>query len=85
MCQAALTIDPDVQLHAEIRLLSFARLMHLGVARLLLVFGRARRGDQRRVHDSAAGKLHTAGLQQPPHLGEEPFTQLVLLKQALEF
>ena len=38
MCQAALTIDPNVQLHAEMPLLSFARLMHLGVARLLLVF-----------------------------------------------
>lgn len=27
----------------------------------------------------------TAGLQHPPHLGEEPFTQPVLLKQAPEF
>ncbi|CAM2157632.1 hypothetical protein PT2222_420044 [Paraburkholderia tropica] len=85
MCQAALTIDPDVQLHAEIPLLAFARLMHLRVARLLLVLGRAGGGDQRRVHDGAARKLHTAGLQHPPHLGEEPLTQLVLLKQAPEF
>src|SRR2546421_9013672 len=47
--QAALTVRPDVQLHAEVPLVTLLALVHLRVAALLLVLGRRWRRDQRGI------------------------------------
>ena len=52
-----LAVDTDVRLHAEIPLIAFLRLMHLGVALPSPVLGRGRRGDDRRIHDGACANL----------------------------
>ena len=51
--QAAFDIDTNVRLHAEVPLISFARLVHLRVARLVLVLRRRWRVDDRRIEDRA--------------------------------
>ena len=43
MDQTRLGVDADVSLHAEMPVVAFLRLMHLGVAGLGLVLGRRRR------------------------------------------
>jgi hypothetical protein len=80
--QAALAVHPDMQLRAEVPLLAFAGLVHLRVARLLLILRRARRADDRGVHDGAALQRHAAGLQHPADFGKQLLAQFVRLKQA---
>lgn len=48
--QAALAACTNVQLHAEIPLLTLAGLVHLGVARLVRALGRAGRTNDAGVH-----------------------------------
>ena len=82
--QAAVTVHPDVHLHAEVPLLALLALMHLRVAALLLVLGRRRCRDQRGIDDGAPGELHAVGQQQLAHLGEQRRADLVLLQQVAE-
>ena len=79
--QAALAVHPDVQLHAEIPLLTLAGLMHLRVSRLVCILGRAGRANDGGVYDGAGVELESSGLQLLSHLGKQGLAQLVVIKQ----
>ena len=49
--QAGRHVHAHVSLHAEVPVVPFLRLVHLGIALLVAIFRRRRRGDQCRVHD----------------------------------
>jgi hypothetical protein len=53
-------VHANVYLHAEVPLLAFAGLMHLGIALLVGVLGRAGRADDRGVYDRAGTHLQAA-------------------------
>ncbi len=59
----------DMNLHADVPLLAFARLLHLGIARLRRILRRAGRSNDRRVDNRAR-------LQQQPLLGEQRLHRL---------
>jgi hypothetical protein len=46
-------VDTDVRLHAEVPLVALLGLVHLRIALAVAVLGRARRADDRRIHDRA--------------------------------
>ena len=48
--EARFGIHADVGLHAKVPLVALLGLVHLGVARLVLVLGRRRRGNDGGVH-----------------------------------
>src|SRR5688572_32079965 len=52
----------DMQLHAEVPLLTLAGLVHLGIALLVGVLRRTGCADDRGVHDRAGAHLHAVGL-----------------------
>ena len=56
--QLGLAVHADVGLHAEVPLVAFPGLVHLRVARLVLILGRGRRVDDRRIDDGAGRDLH---------------------------
>ncbi len=60
MHQARFVIDADVGLHAKVILVALLGLVHLRVTLAILVLGRARRVDQRRVDDGALAQLQAA-------------------------
>jgi|APTNR8051073442_1049403.scaffolds.fasta_scaffold09320_3 hypothetical protein len=66
MNQPRFHIDTDVRLHAEVPLIAFLRLVHVGVAAVLAVLGRGRGGDDRSVYDAAFAK-------QQPFVGQMGF------------
>ena len=78
--QPRLAVHADVQLHAKVPLFAFARLVHLGVARLGCVLGGAGRTNNGRIHDGAGVDLQAPGLQFLPHLGKQGFAELVLIE-----
>ena len=78
-------INANVRLHAEIPLVAFFRLMHLGVAFVLGVFRRTRRRDNRGVDDCSSGNLHAILSQVGIHRREQCLSQLVLLQEMAEF
>jgi len=49
MHQARFSVHADVRPHAEIPLIAFLGLMHVGVTRLVTVLGRGRGGNQRGI------------------------------------
>ena len=53
MDQTGMGIDTNVGFHAEVPLIAFLGLMHLGVTLALLVFGGAGRFDDGGVYDGA--------------------------------
>src|ERR1043165_3537963 len=77
----ALAIYADVDLHAEVPLIAFLRLLHLRVALLLLVLGRRRRGDQRGIDNRPARQLHALRQEQLTHFAEQRRANLLLLQQ----
>jgi hypothetical protein len=82
--QPALAVHADVQLHAEIPLLAFAGLVHVGVARLVGVLGGAGRCDDGGIHDGAGVDLDAARLQFLAYLGKQGFAQFVVIEQFAE-
>ena len=74
--QAAVGIDADMRLHAEVPLLALLRLMHVGVALALGILGRTRRRDDRGIDDAATFEKQalsarcalTAALEEPTRL-----------------
>ena len=62
----------DVRLHPEVPLLALAGLAHLGVARLVLVLGRGRGGDDRRIHNRPGLQQQPLLLKQRANLGKDP-------------
>lgn len=53
MPQSGVRIDSDMRFHAEVPLVAFLGLMHLGVTALGMVLSRGRRGNQGRIDDGA--------------------------------
>ena len=58
-----LAVDPDVGLHAEVPLVPFPRLMHVGITLFVPVLGRRRGIDDGGVYDRPLGDLDALGLQ----------------------
>ena len=84
MGQATLGIDTNVGLHAKVPLIAFLGLMHLRIALLLFVLGRAGCLNDGGIHQSALGH-HDACFGQPAIDGLEQLTgQLMLLEQVAE-
>ncbi|CAM4336014.1 hypothetical protein ESCO7518_23310 [Escherichia coli] len=82
--QATLGIDTNVGLHAKVPLIAFLGLMHLRIALLLFVLGRAGCLNDGGIHQSALGH-HDACFGQPAIDGLEQLTgQLMLLEQVAE-
>jgi len=73
-------VHANVHLHPKVPLRALARLVHLQVARLVGVLGRARRADDGGVHAGAGAQLQAAG---PMHLAnrrEQLLAELALLR-----
>ena len=66
--QAALAIHTNMQLHAEVPLPAFLRLVHFGITLLVTVPDRTWRGNDRCVDDRSRLERHAAVLQHPPSL-----------------
>ena len=84
MDQAALGIDANMGFHAEVPLVALLGLRHLGVALLVLVLGRTRGGDQRRIDDRAALHGQTLLGKHAGHFSEDGGGQIVLFQQMAE-
>ncbi|MNE41940.1 hypothetical protein D3C80_1360420 [compost metagenome] len=82
--QAGLGIGADVGLHAEVILVALLRLVHFRVALAVLVLGRTRRVDQRRIDDGALAQRQATIPQIAIDHRQNPSRQLVLLQQATE-
>src|SRR5207248_8837069 len=63
-------VHAQMRLHAEIPLVSFLRLVHLGVARLFGILGRRRRIDDRSIDNRAGGHLQPLQEESPQHSGQ---------------
>jgi len=85
MDQAKGLIDADVHLHTKVPLVSLLGLMHLRVARIVAVLGRARCGDDRCIHDGAFLEYQTFISQVLVDGIEDDLTQATLLKEVPEF
>jgi hypothetical protein len=84
MNQLAAAVDPEMSLHPEIPLVSLVCLVHLGIARLVGIFGRRRRIDDCRIDDRAGGHFHSLRRQMPLHFVEQRLTQIVRFEQMTE-
>ena len=73
-----------MRLHPEIPLVALFGLVHLRVAALLLVLGRGRRSDDRRIDDRPLAHRQAALLQQRRDLAEQHFGQFVALQPMAE-
>ena len=71
MDQLGLAVYADMRLHAEIPLVALFGLVHLRIAGIVLVLGRGRRIDDRRVNDGAGRYLQPLGLQMPANFLED--------------
>ncbi len=84
MGQATLGIDTNVGLHAKVPLIAFLGLMHLRIALLLFVLGRAGSLNDGGI-DQGALSHHDACFGQPAIDGHEQLAgQLMLLQQVAE-
>src|SRR5690606_17247355 len=77
-------VDRNMRRHPEVPLLALRRLMHLGVTLALLVLRRARRADDRRVHNRALADLDAATGQVLVHGRQQLLAELVPLQQMTE-
>ena len=84
MDDLGLAVDPDVGLHAEVPLVPFTRLVHVGIALFVPVLGRRRGVDDGGVHDRALAHLDALGLQVVVDLLEEFLAEIVLLEEMAE-
>ncbi len=82
--QAALAVDPDVRFHPEIPLVAFLRLVHSGVARLVLVLRGGRGVDDGGVHERAFAHEQAALFEVRVDGFEDGCTEVVLLQQPPE-
>src|SRR5580700_5528869 len=82
--QLGATVHPEMRLHAEIPLVSLLRLMHLGIACLVGIFGRRRRIDDCRIDDRASGDFQSLRRQMPLHFVEQLLAQIVCFEQMAE-
>ena len=82
MNQARFSIHTYRRLHAEVPLVSLLGLMHLWIALTLLILGRGRRGDDRRIHHRAFSEQQAVDGQRLVDSRKEALGQLMLLRQA---
>ena len=80
--QARLGIGANVGLHAEVPLVALLGLMHLGVARLVLVLRRGRSFDDGRVNHRALAQQQPTLAQVGVDLGKHLLGQRVFFQQA---
>ena len=78
-------IHPNVTLHAKIPLVSLFGLMHLGIAFLVVVLRRGRRGNDRRVHDRAIADFNPLLAQMFIHGSKDLLAYAVLFDEVSEF
>ena len=78
---AAVGVDTDVALHAEVPLVALLGLVHLGIARARVVLRRTGRGDQRGVHSRSFLEHQPLGRQRGVHRFKHLRCQLVLLQK----
>lgn len=82
--EARLCIHTNVRLHAEVPGVALLGLMHLGIARVALVLGRAGRGDDGRVHDGARAHQKALLGKMDVDLVEQCLGQIVVQQQSSE-
>ena len=82
--QPRLGIHADVRLHPEVPLVALLGLVHIGVARLVLVLGRTGRGDDGRIDDRAGAHQQPLLAQVRVDLVEQRPREVVGLQQAAE-
>lgn len=82
--QLCLAIHADVGLHAEIPLIALLGLAHLWIALPILVLGRGRRVDDRRIDDGAGAHLQAIGLKVPANFLEYALAQIMGFEQVAE-
>jgi len=78
---SALAIAADVCLHAKLPLIAFARLMHLRIARLGMIFRGTRRTDNTGIDDGAAGDTRSHFLQVLANRLKQSVAQMMALQQ----
>ena len=78
--QLGFAVHADMSLHAEIPLLTLARLVHVRIALFGGVLRRGRRVDDRRIDDRAGGDPHAAVIEVDMHLLKHLPSQVVLLQ-----
>lgn len=81
MDQFRLAIDTDMRLHAEVPLVAFLGLMHLGIPLLGPILGRTGRTDEGGIYNGAPADLHAVDGQICPNSDKELFSQLVGFQQ----
>jgi hypothetical protein len=82
--QLRLAVDANVGLHPKVPLVALRHLMHLRVALAILVLGRTRCTDDRRVHDRAVRDLDAVAPQMLVDRLQQRLAQLVALQQMPE-
>jgi hypothetical protein len=81
MDQLRATVDADVRLHPEVPLRALRCLVHLRISPAVLVLRRARRADDRRIHNRALGDLDAAAMQMLVHRRQQHLAELVPFQQ----
>ena len=78
-------IHPNVTLHAKIPLVSLFGLMHLGIAFLVVILRRRRRGNDRRIDDRAITDFNPLLLEMLIHGSKDLLAYAVLFDEVTEF
>jgi hypothetical protein len=84
MDQFRAAVDTDMRFHTEVPLLALRGLVHLRVSLAVLVLRRARRTDDRCVHNRAFGDLNAASMQMVVHCRQQHLAELVPFQQVTE-
>ncbi|MNC62981.1 hypothetical protein D3C75_1130670 [compost metagenome] len=82
--QSGFGIDADVRFHTKKVLISFLRLMHFRVALAVLVLGRTRRVNDRRIDHRTLAQHQATVTQIAVDDLQDPTRQLMFLQQAPE-
>ena len=84
MDDLGLAVDPDMGLHAEVQLVPFTCLVHVGITLFVLVLRRRRGVDEGGIDHRALAHLDALGLPVAVDLLEELPAEMVLLEQMTE-
>ena len=77
----SLAVNANMALHAKAPLVPFPRLIHLRIPPLILILGRARRINNRGIHDCAGIHFQSIILEILVNQGEQLIAQIGRLKQ----
>lgn len=84
MHQAAVGVDTDVPLHAEVPLFAFSGLVHFRIAFPIGILGRIGRRDDRRINDAATLEQQPFAVEMSVDLLENVLGQVVLFQKVPE-